>query len=68
MTELNPQDIELIERYLDGELEGNESTIFTQRMADDRDFKHAVESYEEAVLAVKLAGEDNIMAILRRTS
>jgi tetratricopeptide (TPR) repeat protein len=66
MTELNPQDIQLIERYLDGQLEGNENTIFTQRMAMDTDFKRAVESYEEAVLAVKLAGEDGITAVLKQ--
>lgn len=63
--ELNAHDIELIERSLDGQLNDTEKTVFSQRMASDADFKAEVEAYQEAILAVKLAGEDAIMAVLR---
>lgn len=65
MMELNAQDIKLIERHIDQQLDETEKATFTQRMANDMDFNAAVKSYEEAVLAVKLANEDKITAILK---
>ena len=65
MTELNPQDIQLIERHFNGQLDAHDNAVFIERQATDRHFKAAVESYEDAVLAVKLAGEDDIRAILK---
>lgn len=63
--ELNAHDIELIERSLEGQLNDTDNAVFSQRLATDAYFKAEVEAYHEAILAIKLAGEDDIMAILR---
>jgi tetratricopeptide (TPR) repeat protein len=65
MMELNTEDITLIERFLDKQLNETDMAKFTQRRATDTDFNAAVKSYEEAILAIKLAHEDNITAILK---
>lgn len=65
MMEINDQDIKLIERHIDKQLDETEKATFTQRMANDMDFNAAVKSYEEAILSIKLANEDKITAILK---
>jgi tetratricopeptide (TPR) repeat protein len=65
MMELNTEDLTLIERFLDKQLNETDMAKFTQRRATDTDFNAVVKSYEEAILAVKLAHEDKITAILK---
>jgi tetratricopeptide (TPR) repeat protein len=65
MMELNTEDLTLIERFLDKQLDETDMAKFIQRRTTDTDFNAAVNSYEEAILAVKLANEDKITAILK---
>jgi tetratricopeptide (TPR) repeat protein len=61
--QLNPKDIDIIQRSLEKALNDSENTYFQSRM-NDADFKTEVEAYREALLAIKLTGEDRIRAIL----
>jgi tetratricopeptide (TPR) repeat protein len=65
MMELKTEDITLIERFLDQQLDETEKATFNQRRANDANFNDAVQSYQEAIVAIKLANEDKITAILR---
>jgi tetratricopeptide (TPR) repeat protein len=62
--QLNPKDIDIIQRSLEKALNDSENTYFQSRM-NDADFKAEVEAYREALLAIKLTGEDRF-SILNR--
>jgi tetratricopeptide (TPR) repeat protein len=57
--QLNPKDIDIIQRSLENTLNDSENAYFQERLTD-ANFKAEVEAYQEALLAIKLTGEDRI--------
>ena len=66
MEELELENIEIIDRYLDGSLSAEDRILVKQRLKTDVDFKNTFADVQEAILAVRLAYKDNIKAILRK--
>ncbi len=59
------KDIEIINRYLDGILSDSEKKLVEQLLSTDASFQKTFEEVKEAILAVQLAAEDRVKAILR---
>lgn len=59
------KDIEIINRYLDGILSDSEKKSVEKRLGTDTSFQKTFEEVNEAILAVQLAAEDRVKAILR---
>jgi thioredoxin-like negative regulator of GroEL len=64
MENLNNQDRQLIERYLDGLLTPQEQAAFTQRCQTDTAFADELAAYQMAVVAVKTANRAQLKAQL----
>lgn len=58
--ELNEHDIQLIERYLQGELKGNDLLAFEQQMARDALFSSEVSAYRNLYNGIALHGRDEL--------
>jgi predicted Zn-dependent protease len=65
MNQINPYDANLIERYFDGLLNATEMSDFKQRLVTDTDFKALFDTYQDAINAIHLAGQDEITALLK---
>ena len=65
MNNLTDSDINLIERRLDNQLSKLELQSFNERLRSDSDFKEGFESYQDAISAIYLAGEEDVRTILK---
>ena len=63
--EANEQDIELIERYLAGELQGDELKAVEDRIGSDPDFAEAVEVQRDLAEAIKASGRADLKQRLK---
>ena len=59
------KNIEIIDRYLDGALDKSEKQKFENRLATDPAFHQTFDEVQEAILAIKLAGEDRLWVIMQ---
>ena len=66
MEELELENIELIDRYLDGSLSTEDRILVEQRLETDADFKNTLADVQEAILAIRLAYKNDIKTILRK--
>ena len=66
MEDLELENIERIDRYLDGSLSAEDRILVEQRLKTDADFKNTFADVQEAMLAVRLAYKNDIKAILRK--
>ena len=65
MNNLTEFDINLIVRRLDNQLSKLELESFNQRLCSDSDFKEDFDSYQDAINAIYLAGEEDVRTILK---
>lgn len=65
MNNLTDSDINLIERRLDNQLSEIELQSFNERLRSDSDFKEGFDSYQDAITAIYLAGEEDVRTILK---
>lgn len=65
MNNLTGSDINLIMRRLDNQLSELELESFDERLRSDSDFKEGFDSYQDAVTAIHLAGEEDVRTILK---
>jgi hypothetical protein len=65
MDNLSVADIQIIERRLENQLSEPETQSFDERLRSDADFKKGYLSYQDAIKAIHLAGEDDVRAILK---
>ena len=66
MEDLELENIERIDRYLDGSLSTEDRILVEQRLETDADLKNTFADVQEAILAVRLAYKNDIKAILRK--
>lgn len=65
MNNLTDLDFNLIERCLDNQLSEIELQSFNERLRSDSNFKEGFDSYQDAVIAIYLAGEADVRTILK---
>jgi tetratricopeptide (TPR) repeat protein len=65
MDNLSVADIQIIERRLENQLSEPEIQSFDERLRSDADFKKGYLSYQDALKAIQIAGEDDVMTILK---
>ncbi len=65
MNNLTDLDINLIERRLDNQLSKLELQFFNERLRSDPAFKEGFDSYQDAITAIYLASEVDVMTILK---
>jgi hypothetical protein len=65
MDNLSVADIQIIEQRLENQLSKPEIQSFDDRLRSDADFKKGYLSYQNALKAIHLAGEDDVRAILK---
>ena len=65
MNNLTDLDINLIERRLGNQLPKLELQSFNERLRSDSNFKEGFDSYQDAVIAIYLAGEADVRTILK---
>ena len=65
MNNLTDFDINLIERRLDNQLSKLELQSFNERLCSDNNFKDCFDSYQDAITAIYLAGEEDVRTILK---
>ena len=65
MNNLTDSDINLIERRLDNLLSEPELQSFNERLRSDSHFKEGFDSYQDAISAIYLAGEEDIRTLLK---
>jgi tetratricopeptide (TPR) repeat protein len=65
MDNLSVADIQIIEQRLENQLSKPEIQSFDERLRSDADFKKGYVSYQNALKAIHLAGEDDVRAILK---
>jgi tetratricopeptide (TPR) repeat protein len=65
MNNLSVADIQIIERRLENQLSEPEIQSFDERLRSDADFKKGYLSYQDAIKAIQIAGEDDVMAIIK---
>jgi tetratricopeptide (TPR) repeat protein len=65
MNNLSVADIQIIEKRLENQLSEPELLSFNERLRSDADFKEGFVSYQDALKAIHIAGEDDVMAILK---
>lgn len=64
--EIKEKDIDLIERYLEGNLQGTEAQEFESRVQSDLEFKNVLQEMETMVSGIKYTGRKNIMGHLQQ--
>jgi TonB family protein len=62
--ELSENDIVSIDQYLNGELKGEELSVFEERLANDASFADAVEMHTDTTTALREAGKQQMKADL----
>jgi tetratricopeptide (TPR) repeat protein len=65
MDNLSVADIQIIEKRLENQLSEPELQSFNERLHADADFKEGFVSCQDALKAIHIAGEDDVMAILK---
>jgi tetratricopeptide (TPR) repeat protein len=65
MDNLSVADIQIIEQRLENQLSKPEIQSFDNRLRSDADFKKGYLSYQNALKAIHLAGEDDVIAIFK---